>query len=162
GLNLAKAHTIAALHFVELHLVIHASLFQLALNETDGQWCCVNGDFLALTLQLRNQVWQCADMILMAVRNENAAEVPQAIKHEGDVRNDQVDTALRFFRELAAGIEQQQVVATLDGGHILTDLTNTAEWNHAKCVVTNWPCCGEPATRSGTSGVTRMGLLFPQ
>jgi hypothetical protein len=69
-------------------------------------------------------------MIFMTVRNQDAAEIAHAFGDICDVRNDEVDSALVLLRELAARIEHDQVLATLDDRHVLANFANAAKWDH--------------------------------
>jgi hypothetical protein len=89
-------------------------------------------------LDLRDDVREPADVVLMAVGEEDTAEVAHPLHDEADVRDDEVDPSLLFFRELAAGVEQDDIVPALDRGHVLADLADPAERDHTEHVVANW------------------------
>ncbi len=58
---------------------------------------------------------------------EDAAEVTQPLQDVADIGNEQIDPALLLVGELATAIEHHDVVAALDGRHVLADLTDATE-----------------------------------
>src|SRR5215212_682176 len=68
-------------------------------------------------------------MILVSVRDQDGPQIPQALPHVADIRNDEVNAALPFLRELAAAVDDDEVVPVLDGRHVLADLADSPEWD---------------------------------
>ena len=105
---------------------VHPVLVELALDEAQRQRRAVNrywGD----VLELRQDVGDRADVVLMPVRDHDGAKVGEALLDVRHVRDDQIDSALFFFRKLAAAVEQDDVPSILDERHVLPDLAHTAQ-----------------------------------
>jgi hypothetical protein len=68
----------------------------------------------------------------MPVRDQNRAEIPPLLPNVANVRDDQIDPALPLLGELATGVEQDEIIAILDRGHILADLADPAERDDAQ------------------------------
>ena len=66
-------------------------------------------------------------MILVSVRQKDAADLLLVLFEVGDVRDDQVNAQHIFVRECDAAVHDDDVVAVLDHGHVLADLVQTAE-----------------------------------
>ena len=74
-------------------------------------------------------------MVFVAVGQQEATEAVDAFTQERDIWNDEVDAALFLFGKLDARIDQDDVLATLDGGGVLADLADAAEGNDADGVL---------------------------
>jgi hypothetical protein len=61
-------------------------------------------------------------MILVPVRDQDGPQISQALPHVANIRNDEVDPALPFLRELAPAVDDDEIVPVLDGGHVFADL----------------------------------------
>ncbi len=97
-------------------------------------------------------------MVLVTVRQEDAAEVAQPLQDVADVGNEQVDPALLFLGEFATRVEQDDVVAALDGRHVLADLADAAERDHPQRVIADRPDDGV-AVLGGTVAVAGCSPL---
>ena len=119
-LEAAHLHLVAGLHAVELRL--DAALGELALQKSQRESGAVDGHF-----ELVGVVRQRADVILMTVSEDDAAQLLQVVADVGDVGDDGVDAGAVLAGELHAAVHDDDVVAELEGGHILADLTDAAQ-----------------------------------
>ena len=62
-------------------------------------------------------------MILVAVSDDDATQLTDAVGHVGDVRNDQVHTQHIRLGEHEAGIDENEVIAQFEDHHVLADLS---------------------------------------
>ena len=106
-----------------------AVLVELRLHEPERQ---AGGPDLA-DRHLAHQVRQAADVILVRVGEDDAQDVLSV--EVAEVRQDQVDAEVLVAREREAGVDDQQLAGDLEDGHVLADLAEPAERDHAQDVV---------------------------
>ena len=70
---------------------------------------------------------QRADVVLVAVGDEEAAELLLVFRKIGDVRNDKVHAVHVVLGEAEAAVDDDHVLAVFQHGHVLADLIQTAE-----------------------------------
>ena len=70
-------------------------------------------------------------MILMAMGNDDAAELVLVLKHIGVIGQHQVDTRLRIVGEHETRIDKQHIVAALDNGHVLANTIEATQGDDA-------------------------------
>ena len=109
-------------------------LAQLVVGESHRQRRSIDRD-LPDPLQLRNDVRQRPDVVLMAMRDGNAPQLRQSVLHVADVGDDQVDASLPFLGELASGVDEDHVIPILDRHHALADLADSSQRNHPQPAV---------------------------
>ncbi len=97
-------------------------LLQLGLDEPERQASPVNRD-----VDLLERVWQAADVVLMAVAQEDAEHVTALVQQVRDVGQDQVDAEHVLLGEHEAGVDDQDLVLPLEGPHVDADLAEAAE-----------------------------------
>src|SRR5215207_2817227 len=167
-LEIAETDTFARLHRMELDLFVESRLAQLVLGESHCQRRSIDRD-LPDPLQLRNDVRQRPDVVLMAMRNGDAPQLGQSILDVADVGNDEVDATLPFLGELASGVDEDHVVPILDRHHALADLADSSEGNHPQPAVCTFAgallgtaspasrmlWCGGRVTRPARPGASR-------
>ena len=73
-------------------------------------------------------------MVLVRVREHDATQLRPVLLEVRDVRDDEVDAQHLLVREHQARVDDDHVVALLDGHHVLADLADTAERDHAQRV----------------------------
>ena len=125
----SELNALARLRRPQVDQLVEPPLAQLCLDEAERQRRAVDRDRRP-RLQLRQDVGQPADVVLVAVGDDDRPQVAQPLLDVADVGDDQVDSALLLLRELAAAVEQDQVALVLDGGHVLADLADPAERDH--------------------------------
>ena len=120
--ELAELHGVAGLHGVQMRRMRQRMLGQLLLHDAERERRAVN-----IRVDRAQDVGQRADVILVSVRQKDAADLLLVLFEVGDVRDDQVNAQHIFVRECDAAVHDDDVVAVLDHGHVLADLVQTAE-----------------------------------
>ena len=68
-----------------------------------------------------------ADLVLMAVGQEYPAHPVDLVAQIGDIGNDQVNAEHVRFGKHQAAVDDDDILAVLEGGHVQPDLPETAE-----------------------------------
>lgn len=100
-----------------------AVLLELRLDEREGQLRADEGDVRLQAQQVRDTT----DVVLVAVREDDALDVVQAVPDRGEVRQDQVDARLLLLGEENAAVHDEQAAAVLEDRHVAADLAQAAE-----------------------------------
>ena len=120
--QLAQPDLIAGLDDVELRLAQVAGLLELALDEADREARGIDRD-----VQLLEQVAQRADVVLVAVSDDDAAHPVAVFDDVAEIWNDQIDAEHVVIRERKAAVDDDDIVLVFDDGHVLADLAETAQ-----------------------------------
>lgn len=102
----------------------NAGFFQASFQDTQGQGRAVDRH-----VQLFQDIRQGADMVFVAVGQENPPQLILVFYQIGDVGNHQIDAKHVIFREHKARVEQNHVIPITEHGHVLSDFTKTAQRN---------------------------------
>src|SRR5918995_1600233 len=149
-IEITETDAFARLHRMELDFFIESGLAQLVVGESHRQRRSIDRD-LPDPLQLRNDVRQGSDVILVAMGNGDAPQLRQAVLDVADIRDDQVDAALPFLGKLTSGVDDDHVVPVLDGHHALADLADASQRDHPQPAVNSFAGTllgtGSPASR---------------
>ena len=113
----------AALDLAELGCT-DAELGKLALDKTECQLAREDGHLVVEVLQ---QVRKRTGVVLVAVGDDDAAELLLVLQDIRVVGKHQVDTGLGVVGEHEAGVDEHHVVAALEDRHILADAVKAAE-----------------------------------
>ena len=108
-----------------------AVLLELGLDEGQGQRGADDRD-VALELE---QVGHGADVVLVAVREDDRHDVVEAVRDVGEVREDEVDTGVVVLGEEHAAVDDEQAALRLEDGHVAADLAEPAERDDPQAVV---------------------------
>ena len=120
----ARLHDVAGVMGHELRLAHKVVLLELELDEAQRQRRGVHGGIDGL-----QHIRQRADVVLVAVGDEEAAELLLVFRKIGDVRNDKVHAVHVVLGEAEAAVDDDHVLAVFQHGHVLADLIQTAERN---------------------------------
>ena len=115
----------AALDLAELGCT-NAELGELALDKAERQLARKDGHLVVEVLQ---QVRKRTGVVLVAVSDDDAAELFLVLQNVGVIRKHQVDTGLRVVGEHEAGVDEHHVVAALEDRHVLADAVKASERN---------------------------------
>ena len=115
----------AALDLTELGCT-NAELGELALDKAERELAREDGHLVVEVLQ---QVRKRTGVVLVAVGDDDAAELLLVLQDIGVVGKHQVDTGLRVVGEHEAGVNEHHVVAALEDRHVLADAVKAAERN---------------------------------
>src|SRR5205807_8266285 len=111
GPNLAQVGTVEQL-----------MLFQLVFDQGQRKFRAENRH-----VQLRKDPGQSADMVFMAVSQDNAADLVAVVEQVGDVGNDDVHAQQFRFGKHQAGVHDHDVVAPANGHAVHSELAQPAQ-----------------------------------
>ena len=94
-------------------------LVELRADHPDRQQAAVDHRRLA---ELAQHVGQGADVVLVAVGEDDRLDVVDAVAQVGEVGKDEVDAEHLGGREHQAGVDDDDAAVVLDHGHVLADL----------------------------------------
>ncbi|MDH6188157.1 hypothetical protein M2168_001189 [Streptomyces sp. CZ24] len=100
-----------------------AVLLELRLDQRERELRSDQRDVRLLAEQVRD----AADVILVAVREDDALDVVEAVPDRGEVGQDQVDAGLLLLGEEDAAVDDQQPAVVLEDRHVAADLAEAAE-----------------------------------
>ena len=109
-------------HLPEAGLAQELVLFELGLHQAQGQPRAVDRD-----VQLAEHVGQRADMVLVAMGEDDAANPVFPLHEVGDVGYDQVDPRHLILGEHDTRVDDQDLALALDDRHVLADLAQPAQ-----------------------------------
>src|SRR5437899_172334 len=119
--------TVAWSHRPEVGALVEPVLAQALGDECLRQRRAEDGD-----ARLTEEIWQRADVVLVAMGQEDRAKAVALGERVGEVRDHVVDAGhLVGVREHEAAIDGDQIVAGLDEHHVEADLAESAEGNKA-------------------------------
>ena len=101
---------------------VDAVLLETALEDAERQARAVDRH-----MDLLEDVWQGADMILMAVRQHNGLDLVTVLDEIADIRDDEIDAEHVFIREHQSRIDDENLIIHADDGHILADLPQASK-----------------------------------
>ena len=117
-----KGETATGKDFDELGVVEKAMLIELAFNVGQGELGAVDGH-----VEVGKDPGQAADVVLVAVGEDDAADLVAVFNQVGDVWHDDVDAEQLFFGEHEAGVDDEDVVAEAKCEAVHAELTESAE-----------------------------------
>ena len=116
------------------HLAQHrrdAVLAQLGREQREGEAAADDRDVGALAQQVRHG----AEVVLVAVGEDDGLDVVEPVPDVGEVREDQVDAGLVVLGEQHAAVDDEQPAGVLEDGHVAADLAQPAERDDAQAAV---------------------------
>ena len=105
---------------------VHAALLEPLAREAEGEAASVDGRRRRL-----QGVGQCADVVLVAVGEEDSAEARGALGEVLEIGDDRVDPRHLGGRKENAGVEQEEVLLPLQHERVEAELTEPAERDEA-------------------------------
>ena len=117
GLEAPKLNDIARFDFYELS-VLDLMFLELALNETKRHLRAVNRHG---NVQILVEIGQTARMVLMAVRDDDTAQLVRMLEHIRVIGQNEVDARMIVIWEHETRIVEHHVVAALEHSHVLAD-----------------------------------------
>ena len=82
--------------------------------------------------ELGQDVGQAADVVLVGVGDQERLDHVAAVLEVCDVGHDEVDAEHLLLGEHQAAVDDHDLVAVLEDGHVLADLADAAEWQDAQ------------------------------
>ena len=113
----AQIDVAATLDLTELGRT-NAELGELALDKPKRQLAREDGHLVVEVLQ---QIRKRTGVVLVAVSDDDAAELFLVLQNVGVIREHQIDTGLRVVGEHEASVDEHHVVAALKDRHVLAD-----------------------------------------
>lgn len=101
-----------------------AELRKLALDKAKRQLARENRH---LVVEILQQIRKRTGVVLVAVGNDDAAELFLVLQNVGVIREHQINTGLRVIGEHEASVDEHHVVAALEDRHVLADAIKAAE-----------------------------------
>ena len=141
----------------KLGLAGKAELLQLVLDQAAGQAGAVHRQ-----ADLLQQIGNAANVILVAVGDEQALDLILVLHHKGEVRDDHVHAEHLAVREHQAAVHDDHIAVALVDGHVLADLAQTAQrvdMDGGRCLL-GLLRTARAAVIIGTAG-GGTGTLFP-
>ena len=124
ALERADLHRLAVrVDLDQLRVVAHAVLVELRLDQAERQPRAPDLGHADLAHQVR----QRADVVLVAVREDDRPQRARRVAQVAEVGQHEVDAEHLVAREAEARIDQDPLAVLLDHGHVLADLAETAE-----------------------------------
>ena len=106
----------------KLGLTGKAELLQLVFDQAAGQAGAVHRQ-----ADLLQQIGNAANVILVAVGDEQALDLILVLHHKGEVRDDHVHAEHLAVREHQTAVHDDHIAVALVDGHVLADLAQTAQ-----------------------------------
>ena len=118
----AEGKGLARFDGVQLRGGEDAVVAELHLDEAMRQLGRVYGH-----VELRKDEWHGARVVLVAVGDEDGADLVLVLAQVGDVGDDEVHAGHVLFGEHNPGVDDDDVVAVLKGHHVLADFAEAAQ-----------------------------------
>ena len=97
-------------------------LLQLVADQADGQFGAVDRQ-----VQLLQQIGDAADVVLVAVGDEQAPDLVLILQHKGEVGDDHVDAVHLAVGKDQAAVDDDHIAAALIDGHVLAHFAKAAQ-----------------------------------
>ena len=110
--------------FAERRGLEETSFVEAFLYEREREARAVHGH-----VEVAKDVWERPDVVFVAVREDDGANVGAILFEVGDVRNNEVDAEELGFGEHHAGVDDDDVVAEPQGHHVHAEFAEAAEWD---------------------------------
>ena len=118
----AELYGLFGLNYVESNFSVESLFSELAFDETDREPCSVYGD-----VYLFQEISESADVVLVAVSDNDSAELVAVAFNISKIRDNDVYTGHISVRESKTAVENEHIVRALENCHILAYLIETAE-----------------------------------
>ena len=106
----------------ELGAARQTELLQLVFDEAAGQAGAIDGQ-----VDLLQQIRDTANVVLVAMGNEQALDLILVLHHEGEVRDDHVHAVHVAVREDQTAVHDDHVAVALVDGHVLAHFAQAAQ-----------------------------------
>ena len=97
----------------------------LGINKRQGE---LGSDQWDIRTQLQ-QIWNTADMVLMTVGEHQCLNLVKTVLDVMEIRQNQIDARLLFFREQHTAVNEQNVSVVFDHIHIASDFAQATQRN---------------------------------
>ena len=121
-------HLLARLDLDKLG-VFNLMLGKLALNEAEGELGGIDGH---IAVEVFQQVRKRARVVLVPVRDNNAAQLVGVLKNVGVIGQHEVNAGVPVFGKHKAGVIENEVAVAFEGRHVLSDGVKAAKRDDAQ------------------------------
>ena len=104
-------------------------LGEFALDEAQGE---LGGVDVHRAVEVLQKVGQRAGVVLVAVGDDDTAQLVGVLQHVGVIGQDEIHTRMVVVGKHQARVVQDHVAAALEGGHVLADGVQAAERDDAQ------------------------------
>jgi|GEM_PF-4372596 len=151
----AEVEAAAGEDFDEFGVVEEAMLFELAFDVGEGELGAVDGD-----VEVGEDPGEAADVVLVAVGEDDAADFGAVLDEVGDVRDDDVDAEELFFGEHEAGVDHDDVVAVVECEAVHAELAESAERDYLQFFISHGPSVYRTRQALAECGADSRRLAF--
>ena len=141
----------------KLGLTGKAELLQLVLDQAAGQTGAIHRQ-----ADLLQQIGNAANVVLVAVGDEQTLDLVLVLHHKGEVRDDHIHAEHLAVREHQTAVHDDHIAVALVDGHVLADLAQTAQrvdMDGGRCLL-GLLRTARAAVIVGAAG-SGTGVLFP-
>jgi len=128
-IELADLHPVALRHDPQVD-VAQPVFAELLAHKGEREPGAEDGQVAATAQQVRNS----SDVVLVTVGQHQGLRLVQAVLHEVEAGQDQVDAGVFLGREQDAAVDEHQFAVDLEGAHVPADVAVTAQGRHAQGV----------------------------
>ena len=126
-LELSEDDLVPRFDTVELRLEIEYVLLEFVFQNAEGQPCPIDRD-----VQLLQKIRDTADVVLVAVREHDAANLVRVADKIGKIRHDKVDPQHIVVGEAESAVDDEDAVAVFEHREVLADFIEAAERDDAE------------------------------
>ncbi len=128
--NGAEGEAAAGEDLDQLGVVEQAMLFELALDEGEGELGAVDGD-----VEFGEDPGQAADVVLVPVGEDDGADFISVFSEIADIGDDDIDAQQLFFGKHQAGIDDDDVILPPECHAVHTELAQAPERDHSQFIL---------------------------
>ena len=154
GREAAQLDLVARFDLDELG-VLDLMLGELALDEAQRHLRAVDGH---VAIEVLHEVREGSCVVLVAVRDDDAAQLVGVLQHVGVVGQDEIDARMVVVGKHQAGVVEDHVAFALEHRHVLADGVETAQRDDLERGVRILLRRGEVASRALVAAVGRSAL----
>ena len=126
--HVAQGHLVTGLHRAQLHPVQQLVLPEFVLHQGQGEIGAVD----ARAAQLGHQPRQGADVVFVAVGQDDAQQFVAHGAHRAEMRDDHVHAQMEIIREHQAAVHHDHACGSLPQLAVETDLPQTTQGSHCQ------------------------------
>ena len=130
----AEVETVAGEDLDELGVVEEAMLFELAFDVGEGELGAVDGD-----VEVGEDPGEATDVVLVAMGEDDAADLAAVLNEVGDVRHDDVDAEEFFLGEHETGVNNDDVFAVVECEAVHAEFAESTERDYLQFFISHGP-----------------------
>ena len=146
----SELDSVSRTHLVENRVLVQLVLLEPAFDKRPRQARRVDG-----YVELRENVRDRADMVLMAVRQHQPSDLFAVLDEVADIGDDDVHSEQLAAGKHHAGVDDDQVASAAQGEHVHAELAKTAKRNNVQLLIR------QGSASAGRSIVAATSVLQP-